>query len=163
LAQLAEIIDGNLVNIQARHAAAVAAADGAALDAVSREFEAAGALLSAADAAAQAAARHDQTGDRHRLAESGGRATRLAALCGGAATPAIRSAAHPLPLTARELEIATLVAADLTNRQIANRLTLSVRTVEGHVYRACFKLDVADRDGLARVIRQERADASARG
>ncbi|WP_040631804.1 LuxR C-terminal-related transcriptional regulator [Smaragdicoccus niigatensis] len=161
LAQLAEVVDGKLVKIQARHAAAVAASDGAALDAVSREFETVGALLSAADAAAQAAARHDQTGDRQRLAESGGRATRLAALCGGAATPAIRSAAHPLPLTARELEIATLVAADLTNRQIANRLTLSVRTVEGHVYRACFKLDVADRDGLAKVIRQERVDASA--
>ena len=158
LAELAAIVDGEIVMIQARHAAAVATANGVALDAVSRDFEAAGVLLSAADASAQATARHDQTGDRRRMAESGGRATRLAALCGGATTPAIRAAAHPLPLTARELEIATLVAADLTNRQIANRLTLSVRTVEGHVYRACFKLNVADRDDLAKLIREERLD-----
>jgi DNA-binding NarL/FixJ family response regulator len=34
----------------------------------------------------------------------------------------------------------------LTNREIAERLTVSVRTVEGHVYRACIKLDVTDRD-----------------
>jgi hypothetical protein len=27
-----------------------------------------------------------------------------------------------------------------------------VRTVEGHIYRACIKLDVADRDELAKIV-----------
>ncbi|WP_162938698.1 response regulator transcription factor, partial [Mycobacterium kyogaense] len=67
----------------------------------------------------------------------------------------IKTAARPLPLTPREREIAELVSAGLSNREVAEALTLSVRTVEGHVYRACFKLDVADRDELARLIRRK--------
>jgi len=129
------------------------------LDAVSAEFEQAGLLLSAADAAAQAALLHDNAGDRRRMLDSGATALRLAQLCGGAATPAVRAAAHPLPLTPREREIAELVAADQSNREIAEQLILSVRTVEGHVYRACFKLGVADRDELGKLIRKERRDS----
>jgi DNA-binding NarL/FixJ family response regulator len=152
LAALAEHVNGRVVSLEARHAAAVAAADGEALDAVSAEFEDAGLLLSAADSAAQAAPLLDRAGQRRRSLESGVRALRLAAQCGGAMTPAIKSAARPLPLTSREQEIAALVAAGLSNREIAERLTLSVRTVEGHVYHACFKLHVADRDELAELI-----------
>ncbi|CQD20895.1 transcriptional regulator [Mycolicibacterium conceptionense] len=40
----------------------------------------------------------------------------------------------------------------MSNRDIAERLTVSVRTVEGHIYRACIKLGVADRDELAKII-----------
>ncbi|MDN5934134.1 MAG: helix-turn-helix transcriptional regulator, partial [Pseudonocardia sp.] len=50
--------------------------------------------------------------------------------------------------TGREREIATLIAAGLSNRAIADRLVLSVRTVEGHTYRACGKLDLTDRAAL---------------
>lgn len=155
LATLTGRVDGGVVHLQARHAAAVAAADAAALDAVSLDFEDAGFSLSAADAAAQAAAIWERAGDRRGNARSASRALRLAALCGGAVTPAIRSAAHPLPLSSREREIASLVAEGLQNRAIADRLSVSVRTVEGHIYRACIKLDVSDREGLAEVIRCE--------
>ncbi len=155
LAELTDIVYGPVVGLLARHAAAFAAGDAAALDAVSTDFEQAGLLLAAADTAAQAAALHDAAGDRRRTNESGANALRLAERCGGATTPAIKAAARPLPLTPREREIAELVAAGLTNREIAEQLTLSVRTVEGHVYRACFKLDVADRDELAKLIRKK--------
>nr|MDT0525723.1 helix-turn-helix transcriptional regulator [Streptomyces sp. DSM 41633] len=57
-----------------------------------------------------------------------------------------------LPVTAREREVAGLVAQGLSNRDIAERLTVSVRTVEGHIYRACIKLGVADRDELAKIV-----------
>ena len=83
---------------------------------------------------------------------SRGAANRLAAECGGIRTPALDLAAHPLPLTVREREIANLVAAGLSNRDIADRLTVSVRTVEGHLYRACIKLDISDREDLAALI-----------
>ena len=157
LAALAEHVGGRMVTLQARHAAAVAAADGHALDVVSAEFEDAGLLLSAADSSAQAVPLHGRAGRRRESVMSAARAQRLANECGGAATPAIESAAHPLPVTSREREIATLVAAGLSNREIAERLTMSVRTVEGHVYRVCSKLDVADRDQLAQLMRQELA------
>lgn len=157
LADLAARVDGNLAQIQARHAVALAAHDGGGLDSAAAEFEEIGSLLSAADAAAQAASAHDRTGDRRRVLESAAAANRLAAACGGASTPALRQAAQPLPLTAREREIANLVAAGLSNRQIADRLTVSVRTVEGHLYRACIKLDVTDRESLAELLRGETA------
>jgi DNA-binding NarL/FixJ family response regulator len=152
LAALAQRVDGPVATIYARHAAALAASDGQALDTVSAQFEKAGLLLSAADSAAQAAPLHDRAGHRRHSVESAARALRLAAECGGATTPSIRSAAHPLPVTSREREIVALVAEGLSNREIATRLTLSVRTVEGHLYRACTKLDVTDRDELAKVV-----------
>jgi DNA-binding NarL/FixJ family response regulator len=48
--------------------------------------------------------------------------------------------------------VAALAAAGLSNREIAQRLVVSVRTVESHLYRACGKLGVADREGLAAVL-----------
>jgi DNA-binding NarL/FixJ family response regulator len=155
LTELTEHVGGRVVASYSRHAAAVAASDGPALDAVSVEFEGAGLILSAADSAAQAAPLHERAGERRKYAESAARALRLAAQCGGATTPATRLAAQPLPVTSREREIAAMIAQGLSNREIAERLTVSVRTVEGHIYRACIKLDVSDRDELAKIIRQD--------
>jgi DNA-binding CsgD family transcriptional regulator len=63
-------------------------------------------------------------------------------------------AAQPLPLSTREREIANLVAAGLSTPEIAQRLTLSPRTVEGHMYHACTKLAVPDRKSLAECMRR---------
>ena len=155
LATLVDHVEGDIVALQVRHAAALASSDGDALDAVSGHFEDAGMLLSAADSAAQAAPLHDHAGQRRKTLQSAARALRLANLCGGAVSPAIRTAAQPLPVTSREREIAMLVAAGLSNREIAQRLTMSVRTVESHVYHACFKLRAANRDELAKIMRHE--------
>lgn len=70
----------------------------------------------------------------------------------GRAHPRVGHAGLPLPLTEREPEIVTLAAGGLSNRQIAERLVVSVRTVEGHLYRACAKLGVSDRRELASVV-----------
>ena len=125
-----------------------------------QQFEQIGALLSAADAAAQAAVVFEAADDRRRSVEAAAAATRLAAECGGIRTPALDLAAHPLPLTVREREIANLVAAGLSNREIADRLVVSVRTVEGHLYRACIKLDISDREELAAMIRTGSTDVT---
>lgn len=151
LAALIPRLDGPLPALYLRHATAVAQADALALDAFSVDCEKAGLILSAADAAAQAVPLHDQAGQRRRSADSATRALQLAARCGGAITPAIRSAARPLPLSSREREIAVMIAEGLSNREIADKLLVSVRTVEGHIYRACIKLDVSDRDDLAAI------------
>jgi DNA-binding CsgD family transcriptional regulator len=51
-------------------------------------------------------------------------------------------------LTPQEFEIVTLAAGGMTNKQIAERLFLSHRTVGGHLHRAFPKLSVATRAGL---------------
>jgi DNA-binding NarL/FixJ family response regulator len=55
-------------------------------------------------------------------------------------------------LTRRELEIARLVADDLTNKQIAARLFLSKRTVDTHVTNILNKLGLGSRVQLSRWI-----------
>jgi DNA-binding NarL/FixJ family response regulator len=52
------------------------------------------------------------------------------------------------PLTSREREIALLAHGGRSNREIADQLHLSVRTVENHMSRALRKLGFRDRSGL---------------
>ncbi|MFJ4037916.1 LuxR C-terminal-related transcriptional regulator [Microbacterium sp. NPDC090007] len=55
-------------------------------------------------------------------------------------------------LTAREREIALMANEGLTNREIATRLFLSIRTVESHVYQARMKVGAASRRELGRLV-----------
>jgi DNA-binding CsgD family transcriptional regulator len=72
---------------------------------------------------------------------------------GRASEPEGQSGVNPdLELTRREREIALLVAEGLGNREIAERLYLSVRTVESHVYQARAKLGVGSRAELGRIV-----------
>jgi DNA-binding CsgD family transcriptional regulator len=59
------------------------------------------------------------------------------------------SAADDGGLTRRQLEVAELVAQGLTNREIAERLTLSERTAENHIQHIMIKLGVPNRSGIA--------------
>ena len=54
------------------------------------------------------------------------------------------------PLSRREREVARLVAAGMTNREIGERLFISWRTVEGHIERIRSKLGVRSRTDVAR-------------
>ncbi|RZT66126.1 helix-turn-helix transcriptional regulator [Leucobacter luti] len=56
-------------------------------------------------------------------------------------------------LTAREREVAELMAQGMTNRQIKDHLVLSIRTVENHVHRMMRKLDVSTRREAVEWIR----------
>jgi DNA-binding CsgD family transcriptional regulator len=55
-------------------------------------------------------------------------------------------------LTGREREVADLVAAGCTNREIAGKLFLSVKTIERHLARIFGKLEIASRAKLAAMI-----------
>jgi predicted ATPase/DNA-binding CsgD family transcriptional regulator len=69
---------------------------------------------------------------------------------------AVAPAKAPAGLTARELEIADLVARGLTNRAIAEQLVIAERTVEGHVERIRGKLGVHSRRDIAGSIMRRR-------
>ena len=56
---------------------------------------------------------------------------------------------EPSPLTARELQIAALIAEGLSNKAIATSLVVSPRTVDGHLERIFRKLDLTSRAQLA--------------
>jgi predicted ATPase/DNA-binding CsgD family transcriptional regulator len=56
-----------------------------------------------------------------------------------------RPPGHPAGLTRREVEVLRLVAAGLTDAQVAERLVLSVRTVHSHVRSIYRKLGVSSR------------------
>ncbi|WP_328406801.1 ATP-binding protein [Nocardia sp. NBC_00403] len=61
------------------------------------------------------------------------------------------------PLTARETEVAELVASGFSNRHIAERLVLSERTVETHVRSVLGKLGVQNRTEIATWVLRHRA------
>lgn len=60
-----------------------------------------------------------------------------------------RRRAAGAPLTAREAEVARLVAAGATNREVASALFLSPKTVERHLVNLFGKLEVRNRTELA--------------
>ena len=148
---LAERVEGEMVAAMAQHALALSSADGLQLERVASAFERFGARLFAAEAAAQAQRAYLRAG-RERLARvAGARASLLAAGCTGVQTPALRQAAA-VPLTARELEIARLAADGLSSREVADRLSISVRTVDNHLGTIYSKLGVRSRAELSGVI-----------
>ncbi|WP_433781599.1 LuxR C-terminal-related transcriptional regulator [Actinomycetospora sp. CA-101289] len=153
LAELARLLDGPRARTAAAHAAALAARDVAGLLGAAEGMESCGMLLSAADAFAHAAVVARDRGQHAEATAAADRAATLAAeRCEGATTPALRLARAPLAVSTREREVATLAAEGLTNRQIASRLHVSVRTVESHIYRACTRLGLPDRAALAAAI-----------
>jgi DNA-binding CsgD family transcriptional regulator len=154
LAELATVVEGPRASLTARYARDLAVGDAAGLDVVSRDLEAMGDVLAAADAAAQAATSHRLSGRKGSSLTASARAHVLAKNCGGAVSPALRAALVPLPFTRREHEIASLVSDGLTNKEIADATTLSVRTVEGHVYQASAKAGVTSRSELSALVQQ---------
>lgn len=152
LRELAGLLGSPMAETVAAHSRGLADHDGDRLDDVAGRFEGLGAMAMAADAGAQAAREHARAGRRLKELESSTHAHWRASQC-GLHTPATAAIEGPLPITDREREVATLVAAGLSSRQIGDRLNVSARTVEGHLYRIFTKLGIADRDELARLLR----------
>jgi LuxR family maltose regulon positive regulatory protein len=73
----------------------------------------------------------------------------LAAFSADAGLPASQEGPLPEPLTRREREILAMVAAGLTNREIAEKLVLSAETVKKHAGMIYSKLGVSNRTQAA--------------
>jgi DNA-binding CsgD family transcriptional regulator len=152
LLTLTDQVDGLWSVLCAAHVGAWEAEDPAALEAAAARFADAGMTLYAAECAADAAAVADRAG----RATAGRRASALAEelrrACEGCWSPRLGAVVSTTPLTEREHEIALMAAAGLSNREIADRLTVGVRTVEGHLLRIYAKVAVRNRHELAELF-----------
>jgi DNA-binding CsgD family transcriptional regulator len=152
LDRLAGRVDGPFAATAATHAAALVAGDGAALLEVAERFAAADALLVAAEAADAAAAAHRDAGRLSSARAAAARAGLWLTRCEAARPPTMLAAPEAVDLTPREREVALLAAAGSSSREIADRLVISVRTVDNHLQNAYRKLGVTRRQDLPRVL-----------
>ncbi|HEY1967268.1 MAG TPA: AAA family ATPase [Pseudonocardia sp.] len=148
LDQLAEVIEGELVRVRAEHARGLVARDVNRLEMAAAGFEALGADMLAAEAATDAAVAADRGRDRRRAAASEFRAGVLLDRCDGAVLLGGRGRSVRSLLTRAEQEAALLAASGRSNRDIAEQLCLSVRSVEGRLQRVYTKLGVTSREEL---------------
>jgi DNA-binding CsgD family transcriptional regulator len=118
------------------------------LEGVGHTFERLGAWLFAAEAFAGAAVLLRRAGDKRQAIALERSTVALVRKCDGPVTPALRSVESQAILSARELEVASLAAAGLSNRAIADRLFVSVRTVETQLQHVYAKLGVSRRGEL---------------
>jgi DNA-binding CsgD family transcriptional regulator len=158
LNELAAVVDMPLAALAARHAAAAEDGDVDGLDEVADGYGVLGYVLFAAEAAGQASDAARRKGDARRATGLAKRSADLAVACEGAATPALVQPETVSPLSAREREVALLVARGATNREIGAELYLSVRTVENHVRGVLMKLGVPSRSEVGAALRAGVAD-----
>lgn len=123
--------------------------DGDTLMATAASLEEAGFVNLAREAYARASTVLEQAGERRRSRQ----AVALREKCDHELGERFRegrfiAAAPAVRLTRREQDIVELAVQGLTDREIAQRLMVSVRTVEGHLYRTYVKLGVRSRDEL---------------
>jgi DNA-binding CsgD family transcriptional regulator len=151
LAGMAATVDGELVARYADQAAALAAQDADGLEAVADWFEANGYELDAAESLVAASEAARGTGRARRSTALGLRADDLLARCGPEPprTPLLRARGEVQSLTDREREVAALTAAGFADKEVAERLAVSPRTVHAHLRAVYRKLGVTDRRELA--------------
>jgi tetratricopeptide (TPR) repeat protein len=151
LTELAGRLEGPAAPAYAAHAVAKVAGDGAALEAVATEFERLGFWLYATEAFHGAAAVWRAAGLIGRQQSCLQRATEIGARCGRLVSPTLERPNDTTfieTLTPREVEVGRLAASGLSNREIAERLYLSMRTVGNHLNHIYAKLGLQGRDEL---------------
>ncbi|MFC9555694.1 LuxR C-terminal-related transcriptional regulator [Rhodococcus sp. NPDC056960] len=136
LNELTAVVDGPRVHAVALHANGLTCANGEELAEASRRYEEIGDIVAATDASAQAGTLFREQQHHGSALTATERARTLAGTYRGLDTPALRRAGETTPLTRRQREIVALVSQGFTNKEIAERLGVSIRTVEGHRYHA---------------------------
>lgn len=152
LAQLASSFEGIEAKILSEYAEAVLTKDPARMERAGDLAENSQKQTLSVDAAARAL-RLYAAGDDHAAQRGVLRALRRrTGMMERADGLLVGNADQVRELTAREREIALLAVNGESNRAIADRLTVSARTVEGHLYRIYSKLGISRREELAAVF-----------
>jgi DNA-binding CsgD family transcriptional regulator len=149
---VADVVDGPLGEAVGRHAQAVISQRGTELELAATSFVHVHHLMVASELWAAASEAYRREGLHARSSKAAARSHELASLCEGAR---IQPAVWPNevePLSRRQREVALLAAQGSTNSEIAHALSLSVRTVESHLYAVFAKLGLTARDELSAVL-----------
>ena len=150
---IAQQVDGDMAAASVAYIRAAAARDPRALELAASGFEVLGANLSAAEALVEAAVTFRKDGHVREGTAAQHKAARLLARCEGAVTPFVRSVDARAQLTPAELDTALQAAAGSTDKQIAELMHLSVRTVENRLHRCYQKLGISQRRELPDALR----------
>jgi DNA-binding CsgD family transcriptional regulator/tetratricopeptide (TPR) repeat protein len=142
--------DAPLASALARLVAGAAAGDGRSLTESADALAEIGGRLWAAEAAALGAGAFHREGREDSARRAMAQSDRFLGECEDVWSPLLAAVAMaPAELTGREREIVALAARGASNAEIAERLELSVRTVESHLYRAMRKLGASTRQELS--------------
>ena len=152
LVELAGLVEGQLVPAFAQHAEAVAQDSSQGLDEVAERFASLHANLLAAEAFTEAGVGYQRQGLKRLATTSSRRAGELRGIEGIGHTPALAEPSSMSPLTKREREVAALASSGLSSREIADRLYVSVRTVDNQLQRVYAKLGITSRDSLGEAL-----------
>ncbi|MFD5427382.1 LuxR C-terminal-related transcriptional regulator [Streptomyces sp. NPDC127084] len=155
MARLADRCDGPFAHARVELVEAMAARNAGALLTAAERLHGVGAHLLAAEAAADAAGILRGSGSAREATAAEARGIQLSRYCQGASTPLLALATAPTALTKRESEIALLASSGLSSKEIANDLTLSVRTVDNHLRQVFTKLGITSRRQLSQALRQK--------
>lgn len=151
---LVDQVDGGWSSAVAAHAAAILSEETADRLSAAEAFGAMGSSLAAAELWLEISAAYERGGLPAKAGRSASRAAQLVQICEGAQTEALSFMRPKDPLTRREREVARLAGEGMTNAQLAEELSVSVRTIESHLYSAFAKLGISDR-GQIRCVLQE--------
>ena len=149
LQRMAARSQSRMVTAYALHGSAKAVRDGAALMEAAEEMAVIGALRYAVEAATDAAGAFLSQGRQDSARRAAARARQLHVPDQGGELPPIDGLdTTAVDVTRREAQLVELAREGLSNTEIADRLVLSVRTVETHLYRGMQKLGISDRRDL---------------
>jgi DNA-binding CsgD family transcriptional regulator len=152
LVEMTSWVQGPLIHRAAAQAAALAAGDGDGLDMAAEGWAALAMWLHAAECSALAGRAHLLAGSPRRAAASSSRAQAFLEHCNGPRPIGLTVTLAAPTLTRREQEVALLAQTGLSSQAIAERLYLSVRTVDSHLARTYNKLGITSRRELAAAL-----------
>lgn len=153
-------VEGDLALARERHMVGRATGDADTLESAYETFVDLGADLFAAEAAASAARAARKAGEARRSVRLRRLSAEAASRCQGALTPALFAGDELVPLTEREREVAHLASTGMSSGEIADRLFISIRTVNNHLQRAFEKLGVGSRRELREALNRPKAESS---
>lgn len=148
LVDVAQLLESGSKEFFQEWSSAMRSQEPAGLDSASNTAMGYGFELIAVELATHALKKFNDRGKVHKGRKTASKVVAMREQMPGLVSPVFQALDQP-QMTRREHQIALLVAQGESNNSIAARLNVSLRTIEGHLYRTFIKLDIQSREQLA--------------